>query len=132
MIPRVVSHYRIIKKIGSGGMCDVYLARDTVLKRKVALKVLSEKRISNRDARRRFIKEAESTARLDHPNICSIYEVGSDSGLYFIAMQYIEGQTLAEMMKVAPLRLEETIKIVAQVADALVEADAKGIVHRDI
>jgi serine/threonine protein kinase/tetratricopeptide (TPR) repeat protein len=132
MVPRLVSHYRIIKKIGSGGMCDVYLAKDAVLKRKVALKVLSEKRISSRDAVKRFTKEAESTARLDHPNICSIYEVGNDGGLHFIAMQYIEGHTLAERMKTAQLGLESIINIAAQVADALTEADAKGIIHRDI
>jgi serine/threonine protein kinase/TolB-like protein/Tfp pilus assembly protein PilF len=132
MVPQLISHYRIIKQIGAGGMCDVYLAEDTVLKRKVALKILSQEKFSNRDSQRRFIKEAEATARLDHPNICSIYEVGSDCGLCFIAIQYIEGQTLANRMKGDPLGVEEITNISEQIADALVEAHAKGIIHRDI
>ena len=132
MVPQLISHYRVIRQIGAGGMCDVYLAKDIVLKRKVALKILSPEKFSNGDSQRRFIKEAEATARLDHPNICSIYEVGSDCGLYFIAIQYIEGQTLANRMKGDPLGVEEITNIAEQIADALVEAHAKGIVHRDI
>jgi eukaryotic-like serine/threonine-protein kinase len=131
-VPRVVSHYRIIQKIGAGGMCEVYLAEDTILKRKVALKVLSQDKVSSEDAKRRFLKEAEATARLDHPNICAIYEVGSDSDLCFIAIQYIEGQTLASKMLSGWAGLEETTDIAAQLADALAEAHAKGIIHRDI
>lgn len=132
MVPKVVSHYHIIRRIGEGGMCEVYLATDTILKREVALKVLSQGRISNGDAKRRFIKEAEATARLDHPNICSIYEVGSDCGLPFIAIQYIEGETLSCRMQTSQPGVEEIIDIGAQVADALAEAHSKGIIHRDI
>lgn len=131
MVPQVISHYRVIKKIGAGGMSEVYLATDTVLGRNVALKVLSQEAIAGDYPEERFTREAQSVAKLDHPNICSVYEVGSDNDLSFIVMQYIEGETLASKILCNP-GLEDTIDIASQVADGLAEAHSKGIIHRDV
>ena len=113
-------------------MGEVYLAEDTQLGRRVAIKLLPPETLSDEQARRRLVREAQAAAKLDHPNICAIYEVGEEDGRSFIAMQYVEGETLDARMKRKPLDLAESLAISAQVADALAEAHAHGIMHRDI
>src|SRR6266496_1996256 len=94
----VISHYRVISKLGAGGMGEVYLAQDTKLDRKVALKILPAELASNRDRMERFIREAKSAAALSHPNIAQIFEIGEDNGVHFIAMEFIDGMTLRELI----------------------------------
>ncbi|MEK6325096.1 MAG: protein kinase [Acidobacteriota bacterium] len=127
-----ISHYRIIQKLGSGGMGEVYLAEDTQLDRKVAIKFLPPESTADQQAKKRLVREARAAAKLDHPNICSIYEVGEEDGRSFIVMQYVEGETLASVMRTKPLELKACLDIAAQVADALAEAHSLGIIHRDI
>src|SRR5947208_14874697 len=127
-----ISHYRILSKIGAGGMGEVYLAQDTKLDRKVAIKFLPERLVADEQARKRLVREARAAARLDHPNICSIYEVVDHEGRCFIAMQYVEGETLASRITRNPIDVREVLAITSQIADALAEAHAKGIVHRDV
>src|SRR6266542_3530717 len=118
--------------LGAGGMGEVYLAEDTQLGRRVALKLLPTQTISDEHARKRLVREARASATLDHPNICSVYEVGEADGRSFIAMQFVEGETLDIRMKRKPFALSESLAIGTQVADALAEAHAHGIIHRDI
>jgi serine/threonine protein kinase/lipoprotein NlpI len=127
-----LSHYRIVSKIGAGGMGEVYLACDTKLDRKVAIKFLPESLAADEQARKRLVREAQAAAKLDHPNICSIHEVGEEEGRSFIVMQYLEGETLDIRLKRKPFNLSESLSIATQVADALAEAHAHGIIHRDI
>ena len=127
-----LGRYEIRSQIGAGGMGKVYLAEDTQLSRRVALKLLPTETVSDEHARKRLVREARAAASLDHPNICSIYEVGEEDGRTFIAMQYVEGETLDARMKRKPLELKESLTIATQVADALSEAHAHGIIHRDI
>jgi tRNA A-37 threonylcarbamoyl transferase component Bud32 len=131
-VPTVISHYRILRRLGAGGMGEVYLAEDSLLGRKVAIKVLPARSIADEKARSRLIREARTAARLDHPNICAIHEVGEDQSLSFIVMQHVEGETLAERMRREPLELNEALDVAVQVADALAEAHALGIIHRDL
>ena len=126
------SHYQIVKLIGRGGMGEVYLANDTSLDRLVAIKIVHEGSGWGDMAEKRLLREARSAARLDHPNICSVYEVGETKGRPFIAMQYIEGDTLETLIRNALLTPKECIEIVVQIAAALSEAHTRGIVHRDI
>ena len=128
----IISHYRILSKLGAGGMGQVYLAEDTQLGRNVAIKLLPAETVSDEHARKRLVREARAAATLDHPNICSIYEVGDADGRSFIAMQYIEGETLDLRLKREPVELKESITITSQIADALTEAHTHGIIHRDI
>ena len=130
--PSEISHYRIIRKLGAGGMGEVFLAEDSTLGRKVAIKMLSETLAGSDQARQRLINEAKAAAALDHPNICSIYEVGEEDGHVFIVMQYIDGQSLAERIRKGPLPPGEVVDIGIQTAQALAEAHAAGIIHRDI
>jgi len=132
MIGETISHYRIIEKLGRGGMGEVYLAEDERLGRKVAIKFLPAEVAANESARQRLLREAQTAATLDHPNICAIYEVGQEAGHSFIVLQYIEGETLAARLKRRLPDLREALAIAAQVADALNEAHARGIIHRDI
>jgi serine/threonine protein kinase len=128
----MISHYRILSRLGAGGMGEVYLALDTILGRKVALKILPSEFSSDEDLLKRFQKEARAASALSHPNIAHIYEIGVASGLHFISMEYIEGRTLSAEIADGPLETEKLIEIAIQIADALQEAHAKGIIHRDI
>ena len=132
MIAESIAHYRIIKKLGAGGMGEVYLALDTKLDRKVAIKVLRPDSLAEENLRKRLLREAQAAAKLDHPNICAVYDVNEADSFTFIVMQYIEGETLAEKMERQPLELSTALAIAEQAAEGLAEAHAHGIVHRDL
>src|SRR5438477_5250272 len=127
-----ISRYRILEKLGSGGMGEVYLAEDTRLGRKIALKLLAEELTQNRDRLNRFDQEAYAASALNHPNILTIYEMGDEGGRHFIATEFVDGQTLRTRLSGAPMELSEVLSIAIQVAGALEEAHAAGIIHRDI
>jgi serine/threonine protein kinase/lipopolysaccharide biosynthesis regulator YciM len=127
-----IAHYRIIQKLGAGGMGEVFLAQDTKLERKVAIKMLPAKSIDDMHARRRLFREAKAAATLDHPNICAIHEVNEEGDCLFIVMQYVEGETLGEKLLGPPLTTDEVLDIGIQVAEALSEAHSRGVIHRDI
>jgi serine/threonine protein kinase/Tfp pilus assembly protein PilF len=129
---QLISHYRILNKLGEGGMSEVYLAEDTKLNRKVAIKFLLPKLTATDRSRKRLVREAKAIASLDHPNICAIYEVNEDADKAFIVMQYVEGQSLATKIDSRIITLHEAIGIAVQIAAALREAHAHGIIHRDI
>ena len=131
-VNQTISHYKIVSQLGAGGMGEVYLAEDTQLGRRVAIKFLSPELVADERANKRLVKEARAAATLDHPNICSIYEVGEADGRSFIAMQYIEGETLDLKLKRTPPELKESLSIASQIAEALAEAHTHGIIHRDI
>jgi len=128
----MVSHYRIVKKIGAGGMGEVYLAEDAKLKRKVALKFLPARYDSDPELKARFIREAEATAKLNHPNIITIHEVAEYQGRPFFAMELVEGQSLRELTKAKKLSVDRIIELAIQVCDGLGAAHEKKVVHRDI
>ncbi len=132
MIDSAISHYQILAKLGEGGMGVVYKAEDTRLKRTVALKFLPSSIMASEAEKTRFIHEAQAAAALDHPNICTIYEIDEADGQLFIAMAYIEGQSLKEKIEAGPLKLDEALGIVIQVAEGLQAAHEKKITHRDI
>jgi len=133
MIGKTVSHYKILDKIGEGGMGVVYKAEDTKLKRTVALKFLPKELTRDEEAKQRFIQEAQAASALEHNNICNIHEIDeTDDGQTFIVMACYEGETLKEMIKRGPLKIEKALDIATQVAKGLHEAHEKGIVHRDI
>jgi serine/threonine protein kinase/tetratricopeptide (TPR) repeat protein len=127
-----IAHYRIIQKLGAGGMGEVFLAQDTKLERKVAIKMLPAKSIDDAQARRRLVREARAAATLDHPNICAVHEVNEDAGCVFIVMQYVEGENLAEKLLGRQLSTDEVLDIGIQVGEALSEAHSRGVIHRDI
>ncbi len=127
-----LSHYRIVSKVGEGGMGEVYLAQDTKLDRKVALKILPRNVAANRDRMERFVREAKSAAALNHPNVAHIYEIGESNGTHFIAMEFIDGQTLREKIHGDKAPLPKLLKYLIQVAQGLSKAHAAGIVHRDL
>ncbi len=131
MIGQTISHYKILEKLGEGGMGVVYKAEDTKLKRTVALKFLSSQSLG-RQEKTRFVHEARAAAALDHPSICAVYEIDEAKGQTFIAMAYVEGQSLKEKIESSPLKLEEALDVAIDVAQGLQEAHEKGIVHRDI
>ncbi len=146
MIGQAISHYRILEKLGEGGMGEVYKAEDTKLKRQVALKFLPRQMTADPEARERFAREAQAAAALNHPNIVTVHEIGKHEGQVFIAMEYVEGQTLKELISGSvgaihesplpitphPLPITQVIEIATQIASGLAAAHEKGIVHRDI
>jgi serine/threonine protein kinase/TolB-like protein/tetratricopeptide (TPR) repeat protein len=127
-----VGPFKIVSQLGSGGMGEVYLAEDSRLGRKVALKLLDRNLIGDSQSRGRFLREARLASALDHPNICTIHEIGEASGLLFIAMQFVEGETLKKAIGDRPLSLVSLLSISLQVANGLAAAHARGTIHRDI
>ncbi len=132
MTGKVVSHYRILEPLGEGGMGVVYKAEDTRLKRTVALKFLSSEVTGGGEYKERFLREAQASAALDHPNICTVYEIDEVEGQTFLSMAFLEGDALDRIVEKGPLPLDRAIAITAQAAEALAAAHAQGVVHRDV
>ena len=132
MIGKTIAHYRILSKLGAGGMGEVYLAEDDRLGRRIALKVLPETYTQDTDRLRRFEQEARAASALNHPNILTVHEIGKFEGLQYIATEYVEGQTLRQRLAGGPLSANEAVNIVTQCANALQAAHAAGITHRDL
>ena len=132
MIGKTVAHYRIIEKLGAGGMGVVWKAQDTHLDRLVALKVLPSEWVADAKRLRHFVREAKTASALNHPHIVQIYDIADHDGLPYIAMEYVPGRTLQERIGCNGLRLNEVLKYAVQIADAMARAHAAGIVHRDL
>ncbi len=132
MIGRSISHYEVLEKLGGGGMGIVYKARDTHLDRFVAIKVLRLERVTDPERKLRFVREAKAASALSHPNIITIYDISSDAGCDFIAMEYVAGKTLDQLIPRKGMRLNNALKIAVQIAGALARAHGAGIIHRDL
>ena len=132
MVGQTLSHYKILDKLGAGGMGEVYLAKDTTLKRRVALKVLPPELAANQERLERFQREAETLAALDHPNIVHIYSVEEVDGVRFLTMQLVEGKRLSDLIPKSGMALERIFEVAIPLADALAAAHEKGVIHRDL
>ena len=132
MTGKVIGSYKVLSRLGKGGMGEVYLAEDTKLDRKVALKFLSQELVNDNWAKRQLIKEAQAVAQLDHPNICSVYGIEQQEKYHFIVMQYVEGQTLSQLIRSKALEQFDLVNLAQQIVGAIAEAHAHGIIHRDI
>ena len=124
--------YKILAPIGAGGMGEVYRARDTRLDRTVAIKVLPEHVASDPDLKQRLEREAKTISSLNHPHICTLHDIGSQDGIDFLVMEYLEGDTLAQRLEKGALPLDQALKIAVEIADALDKAHRQGITHRDL
>ena len=127
-----IAHYRVMERIGAGGMGAVYKAYDKKLHRVVALKLLPSEFIAQSDRRNRFLQEARAASALNHPHILTVYEVGEDAGKPYIAMEYVEGETLRQKIQSRALKLKDTLDIAVQIAEGMAKAHEVGIIHRDL
>ncbi|NNE09544.1 MAG: serine/threonine protein kinase, partial [Gemmatimonadetes bacterium] len=124
--------YKVVEPLGAGGMGEVFKARDTRLDRIVALKILPQHLSSSEELRQRFEREARAISKLSHPHVCQLYDIGHESGISYLVMEYLEGETLAQRLAKGPIPLAETLKYGAQIAEALEAAHREGILHRDM